>query len=925
MKSFSVKIIPSFALLIFFVCVFLGQGANATEAAHTIEFTVSFSPSDLTFDKIYNYDIVRLSDRSYLNQVGKPMLPFKRLRYALPDGMAARNINIVSAEIEEIAGEFNIFPAQPPRKIGQSDSELTFVEPDRDVYGSAQPYPSNLIEFVRQSDLAGQGIAEIIFYPLQYIPALKKLNLLTSITFAIEGDDGYICGDYLPDNISEEGMKDYRQRLMEAIVNQEDIALKGAPSLLKSGTVLPPGDPFDHIIITSAFNAPLYQPLADWHTRKGLRDTMITVDYIYANYTGAGETEKIRNFIIDAHQNWGTLYFLLAGEHNTVPFEYRIYDDENIPSDAYYGDYDDDWEYEVYVGRMTAEGSVQIERAVNRIIKYETHPPLLNINYPLDITLVGMDLTIPQDPPYYTWTQGELLKDTIAIKHIPPRFIVNKIYDSNSGNHRDDFLEALNFGHNLINHCDHCNRSVMGVGSRNHDWHITSNDVLYLTNYHSYSVIYSLGCYANMMDFNDAISEYFVFGTDSAGAVAFTGNTRSGWFYVGEPLSLSGELDLYWWVGLFDYNKYRLGEALAFAKSAATTDVTHPYSEWTLNLLGEPEMPIWTDRPIGFVVTHPTELAALPSDFEVHVEKPGGIAVGQAFVCLWKGSEVYERGYTDTNGDVNFNISPTTTGPIYVTVTKQNHVPYRRQAEVVGNAPPICQVPNDTTIFQCTLTEVSLPVGCFDPDGNLASGPELVKGPGQIIGDGWYYTPLGEDSVSMTIRCTDSLGYSCETAFSVIFEENDVPVCIAPNDTSIVHIAPPSEINLPISAHDDNDNLAEIAVISGPGMIADGYWRYTPADDGEINVTIRSADSCGAYTDDSFQIDYKVYACGDANDDGTINLLDITGLIDYLYSEGPTPDPIMAGDANGDGTVNLLDITYLINHLYRDGPAPICP
>lgn len=63
---------------------------------------------------------------------------------------------------------------------------------------------------------------------------------------------------------------------------------------------------------------------------------------------------------------------------------------------------------------------------------------------------------------------------------------------------------------------------------------------------------------------------------------------------------------------------------------------------------------------------------------------------------------------------------------------------------------------------------------------------------------------------------------------------------------------------------------------------------------------------------------------GNANADETINLLDITYLISYLYKDGAAPIPyeICSGDPNGDCTVNLLDITYLIAFLYKDGSPP---
>lgn len=47
--------------------------------------------------------------------------------------------------------------------------------------------------------------------------------------------------------------------------------------------------------------------------------------------------------------------------------------------------------------------------------------------------------------------------------------------------------------------------------------------------------------------------------------------------------------------------------------------------------------------------------------------------------------------------------------------------------------------------------------------------------------------------------------------------------------------------------------------------------------------------------------------------------------ISYLYRGGPAPEPLEADDADGNGTVNLLDITYLINYINRAGPEPVCP
>ncbi len=63
---------------------------------------------------------------------------------------------------------------------------------------------------------------------------------------------------------------------------------------------------------------------------------------------------------------------------------------------------------------------------------------------------------------------------------------------------------------------------------------------------------------------------------------------------------------------------------------------------------------------------------------------------------------------------------------------------------------------------------------------------------------------------------------------------------------------------------------------------------------------------------------------GDANDDSNVNILDITGIIAYLYKGGSAPVCLNEADVNNSCSVNILDITYLIAFLYKGGPAPTC-
>ena len=54
---------------------------------------------------------------------------------------------------------------------------------------------------------------------------------------------------------------------------------------------------------------------------------------------------------------------------------------------------------------------------------------------------------------------------------------------------------------------------------------------------------------------------------------------------------------------------------------------------------------------------------------------------------------------------------------------------------------------------------------------------------------------------------------------------------------------------------------------------------------------------------------------GDVNSDGSVNISDVTTLIDYLLGSVPEPFDVVAADVNGDGSINISDVTALIDLL----------
>ncbi len=69
------------------------------------------------------------------------------------------------------------------------------------------------------------------------------------------------------------------------------------------------------------------------------------------------------------------------------------------------------------------------------------------------------------------------------------------------------------------------------------------------------------------------------------------------------------------------------------------------------------------------------------------------------------------------------------------------------------------------------------------------------------------------------------------------------------------------------------------------------------------------------------------FLCGDIDASEEIVLTDIVYFINYIFSNGPQPNPIVAADIDCSGKVTVSDVVYLIKYVFAGGPAPCaaCP
>jgi hypothetical protein len=703
-----IKILPVFVLILF-----LGFAqAKGDELFQSIDFSIA----DLVFSSSEGYDILYLKDCDLTDQVGEPQLPVKLLHVALPPGSKVEGVEVTRVESQTLPDEYRIFPTQPPQILSLADKPIPFVPPKLRVYSLMQEYPGRLVEYAKSGFLGGYQLAGILVYPVQYMPSPKKVKFYSHIEFKIR----YSSGGKTPLPVmkrSDVGNELYQEIMNRAVLNLKDASLRLRAEGI-SLSLLPPGD-YEYVIITDTIFVFTFQALADWKTQKGIPSIVVSTNWIYAHYSGYDNAEKVRNFIKDAYQNWGTIWVLLGGDTNYVPAriawamdcEAGYYPDENdIRCDLYFSDLDGSWDAngnhiygevedsidmypDVFVGRASCNTVVKAQALVNKFLTYEKSPPT---DYQTKMLFCAQVLW--SDP----YTNSGIAKDLVDERYVPPQFDpITKLYEALGNESRTTVIAAMNQGQNIINHDGHANYSVMGVGTG----YLYNSDMDALHNGPRNSILFSIGCWPAAFDY-DCIAEHFI-NNANGGGVAFIGNSRYGWGSPGNPeYGYSDRFDQQFFSALFSKETYHIGATLADMKAfyipRAGQENVYRWCEYEINLLGEPEMPIWTNLPQYLSLQFSDTITAGPSLFTVTVSKADGNLepVPEALVCVMKGEEVYQRGTTDSQGQIRFNISPASMGPLHVTATAHNFMPRQDSAWVVSNGAYVAyksHVIDDTT------------------------------------------------------------------------------------------------------------------------------------------------------------------------------------------------------------------------------------
>jgi len=561
----------------------------------SLSIPAAFSSDSLAVEYTFSATVIDgqwVIEDTFLQEIaGEPLMPYYPANILLPQGAVVKDIKVkfdtpvIQDGFELIWGQYPCtFSGPQPQKVG----------PNPEIYNSSNWYPEKLFEVVGVSSFKGFQILNVNLYPLQYQPNAGKMKFYPKLTVEVQFGKG-------PKPKLYRGLPDDKAAVAGIVDNT------GTLSTYEDGGT--PLQTEEYIIITSSSLTSTFQTLATWKAGFVNGAAVYDTTYIYNNYSGVDNQEKIRNFIIDKYTNNGTLYVLLGGDTGVVPYRgFYIYSggyvDYDMAADMYYGHLDgnwnddgdsywaepgeEDWYAEVAVGRAPVDNSSEAAAFVDKVIDYEQmNKPDVGARKRVCFHESRVMSGNSPDARCLAWNCDDW---------IPGDYYVDYLFEEDQTITKTVWINAWAAEPIVVVHIGHGNTSVYYINYEpTVSWY--SSDVSSLTNAF-YPWTTSVACISGQFEASDCLAEEYV--KDDCGAIGAIYNDNYGWFSTLDACKYSGEfcemeIRACWSDGyeklaeLRDRSRYYLA-------SSANSNSTYRWCYYERNLMGDPETPCLTTR-----------------------------------------------------------------------------------------------------------------------------------------------------------------------------------------------------------------------------------------------------------------------------------------------------------------------------------------
>ncbi len=604
-----------------------------------------------------------------IGNYGTPKLPAAKKLIELPFG-ADVSVTVLSYTTESYTlSEFGIshplMPVQPSLRKDMDINDVPF-EYKPEIYSKSEYLEPELATVEVLGVLRSQRLGGITIAPVQYNPSSGTIKVYNNIEVEIQykGADAQLT-NYMKASTYSPYFNVVYNRVINPF-NNRDI-FDDHPDLVNH--------PVKMIIVSHRMFEETLQPFIEWKTIQGFQIIEAYTDEI-------GSTAAAIQSFIHAQYAQGTpsdpapSFVVVVGAPNLLPAS-AVGSSSNQVTDLYYGSVDGDVFPEMYVGRLSARNTQELQNQLDKILYYQQYqfdePEYLN-----DVTLIaGTDGTWNPAVGQPTVNYGTQNYFNAANGFTN----VNAYLNTYTGVYDEERIAV-----SMINFTAHCSPTSWGGPN------LSVTNVHNMTNTNRYPLAIGNCCQSALFSHAESIGEAWV-RAENKGAVAYIGSApNTHWFE-----------DFYWAVGAFQIQGNNNGyvptvaqttmgvydasfisdyypvAAKKFVGNLAITEAhlqnypTHSNYTWYwqgYQTFGDPSTIIYLTEGSENTVSH---LPIVPIGLETYTVE----ALPGSYVAISMNGVLHGAALVGPDGEVEVPIEPIVDGgDVTIVVTKPQHIPY---------------------------------------------------------------------------------------------------------------------------------------------------------------------------------------------------------------------------------------------------------
>jgi len=640
-------------------CSTINAYSNENFASHNFNnnaYSISFTLNQIELEERDSYTKIIANTKGEISVLGMPKLPeFSTMIMLDPQKTYSISYSVTKSRV---LNDIDIIPNQTLIK-GLEKKEIETINVG--FYGSNKQYPNDNVIMSAPMIMRDMVLSNISIVPFSYNPENRELEIFenieieifeTGVVNDIRARDDMVKSRVF-ENIYKNNIINYNTSLRDDEYQQPAILYIGPSSIINNNT---------------------FQQLIEWRKQRGY--------VVYTQAADGSSTSSIKNYISDAYNNFDpppeyvSLIGDVGGSYN-IPTYY-----EDHGHDVYGSQCEGDHPYsqldgndllpEVILGRMSIRSSSELNTVVSKILNYEKATYLDYFpDYYKKAAMAG--------DPSTSGNSCAITKEVIKESLEAHGFTEVDIKTSGSGwsswmqNELTDGVLYFNYRGYL----GMSGFSTNDVDAANNGWKLP------------FATVLTCGTGSFAEDETSMSEKFFRAGstTSPKGGVAAIGTATWNTHTLFNNIVDMGIYD-----GILVDNVETAGGVLVSGKFALQN--TYPgdpygwvsaFTHWN-NLIGDAATHLWSDTPEVLSVTHIPDIPFGTNYLDVQVLDSNGNPVNNAMVSLLIDNEEYATNlFTSNTGEITFDLDPSESENMTLTITKNNHKPYQALMRVVNS------------------------------------------------------------------------------------------------------------------------------------------------------------------------------------------------------------------------------------------------